>query len=276
VALTGWSAVYDTVSREALMRLLPSHHHRPYPWLEVLAHPFKLLGSNLPWSAFALGTLFPGFARLWDDRGRRVLQAFHCWTWPNVFFWSIIPEHAPRHSFPLFPGIAGLAAMVWIAWLNVGRIADFRLQISDWRADQNQLVQSAICNLKSAIKRPERVLFAMVVAWICVKVAFVQVVIPARNHDRQPRAKGEQLASLVPESKTLYLSRLKDEGIMFYYGRTVQRLPWFADLPSSDEPLYCILDRSEWLDWDSCCPVEVVERMRDEQGDPMILLRTIP
>src|SRR5207237_10578180 len=120
VAWTSWDAFYSTVSREALMRLLPSRHYRPYPWHETLAHPFKVLGESLPWSVFALLTLRPGFARLWDERARRLLQALHCWVWPNLFFWTIIPEHAPRHSFPLFPGIAGLAAMVWIAWLRGG------------------------------------------------------------------------------------------------------------------------------------------------------------
>jgi len=119
VSQTGWDAFADTVSREALQRLSPEHHleaqramapgHEPslYPWAEVLAHPFLVLAANLPWSAFALLTLWPGFARLWDERGRRLLQALHCWTWPNLLFWSIIPEHAPRHSFPLFPAIAG-------------------------------------------------------------------------------------------------------------------------------------------------------------------------
>ena len=38
-ALTSWHAFYETVSREAFMRLLPNHHYRPYPWLETLAHP---------------------------------------------------------------------------------------------------------------------------------------------------------------------------------------------------------------------------------------------
>ena len=31
--------------------------------------------TNLPWSAFALLALRPGFVRLWDERGRRLLQA---------------------------------------------------------------------------------------------------------------------------------------------------------------------------------------------------------
>ena len=83
--------------------------------------PFLLLATNLPWSPFALLTLRRGFTRLWDEDARRLLMACHCWTWPNLVFWSIVPEHAARHSFPLFPGFAGLAAFVWVAWLT-GRL----------------------------------------------------------------------------------------------------------------------------------------------------------
>ena len=57
---------------EAMQRLVPheiplaapQHHHRPYPWGEVLAHPFVVLASTLPWSLFALVALWPGFAKL--------------------------------------------------------------------------------------------------------------------------------------------------------------------------------------------------------------------
>ncbi len=98
----------DTVSQEALMRLSPQHHHRAYPWAEALAHPIKLFASTLPWSFFALFTLYPGFSKRLDDRGRFLLQAFHAWVWPSLIFWCVVPEHSPRQSFPLFPGIAGL------------------------------------------------------------------------------------------------------------------------------------------------------------------------
>jgi 4-amino-4-deoxy-L-arabinose transferase-like glycosyltransferase len=249
VVLTNWHAFYDTVSREALMRLLPSHHYRPYPWLETLAHPFKILVANLPWSGFALLTLRPGFAGLWDVRGQRLLQALHCWTWSNLFFWTIIPEHAPRHSFPLFPGIAGLAALVWLAWLT-------RKLPWTWIA-----------------VRPGWVLAGMLVFWLIVKVVFVEVVVPGRNYSREPHAKGERLVALIPPEKTLYLSKLKDEGIMFYYGRTVRRLGSFEELPSSEESAYCILDESEWRQARLPGTVEVIARMRDEQGDPIVLVK---
>jgi len=259
VYCTGWDTFYETVSREALQRLSPSHHlearqlmaphHQPhaYPWLGVLAHPFIVLGGSLPWSPLALLTLWPGFTRLWDPRGRRLLQAMHCWVWPNLLFWSIIPEHAPRHSFPLFPGIAGLAAMVCVAWL--------RGQLS---------VRPRVT--------PKQLLAGALAGWMAVKLIFVHGIIPHRNANREPRAKGELIASLVPPGLTLYLFRLKDEGIMFYYGRTVRRLLAPEQLPSSGEPAYCILDAAEWQRWQTSRRVTLVQNLADEQGDPIVLV----
>jgi 4-amino-4-deoxy-L-arabinose transferase-like glycosyltransferase len=259
VYLTGWEPFYETVSREALQRLSPSHHlevqqrlaphhHRGYPWLGVLAHPLVILGGSLPWSPLALITLWPGFARLWDERGRKLLQALHCWVWPNLLFWSIIPEHAPRHSFPLYPGIAGLAAMVWVAWLT-GRLP-WRLRV-----------------------RPKQVLAGSLALWLCVKLAFIHVLIPHRNVDREPRGKGHLLASQVPVGQILYLFHLKDEGIMFYFGREVRRLPSVECLPSSGEPMYCILDAVEWERLRTSRRVTLLQHLRDEQGDPIVLVR---
>jgi 4-amino-4-deoxy-L-arabinose transferase-like glycosyltransferase len=263
VVLVGWHPVYDTVSREALMRLLPSHHHRPYPWRETLTHPLKIWVTTLPWSAFALLTLRPGFIHLWDERARRLLQALHCWTWPNLFFWSIIPEHAPRHSFPLFPGITGLAALVWFAWLS-GRL---RWPLQTWPSWLS-VRRGGNCALG-----PARVLLAILACWLVVKLVFVYAVIPARLQNREPRAKGELLAALVPEHATLYLFRLKDEGIMFYYRREMRRLPSPVQLLSSGEPMYCILDESEWRQWPYLGTTEVVRWLRDEQGDPIVLVK---
>jgi 4-amino-4-deoxy-L-arabinose transferase-like glycosyltransferase len=252
---TGWQVFYDTVSREALMRLSPTHHHRPYPWLESLIHPLKVFASSLPWSFVALLTLRSGFLCRWDDKGKRLVQALHCWLWPNLLFWSVIPEHASRHSFPMFPALAGLAAMVWIDWMREPRQKEKRL---------------------APLFRPTVVLLTIVGAWLLLKVTFVHFVIPARNINREPRAKGEFLASLVPSGQTLYLSRLKDEGIMFYYGRDVCRLQSFAHLPSSAEPVYCILDESEWRTWPAARPAEVVQHLYDEQGAPIVLVRLRP
>src|SRR5262249_33687068 len=114
VSRTGWAVFLETVGRESLMRISPPHHHGPYPWGESLAQPFLIQATALAWAIVALFTLRPRFAADWNERGRRTLQALHCWAWPNLFFWTVIPGHAVRYCLPLFPAIAGLAALVLI------------------------------------------------------------------------------------------------------------------------------------------------------------------
>jgi hypothetical protein len=94
-----------------------------------------------------------------------------------------------------------------------------------------------------------------------------------RNDTREPREKAAQIAAVMPESATLYLFRLKDEGIMFYYGRPVRRLPAIKHLPSSGEPLYCILEKSEWESYDHSRPANTLLWLRDEQGAEIVLVR---
>lgn len=248
VVQIGWEGFYGTVSREALMRLSPAHHHRPYPWDETLTHPFRVFFAALPVSAFALLTFRPGFAGTWTERQRQLLQALHCWVWPNLLFWSLAPEHSIRHSFPLYPGVAGLAVMYCVNWLRQTEVH------RGWRS-------------------PGRILLGLVVAWLAVKVAFVHGVTPARSRSRQPQEKAAQITALVPGEEILYLSMLKDEGIMFYYGRPVRRLASPAQLLSSAKPRYGILDAAEWRACEPSRRAEVLLNLRDEQGAPIVLVR---
>ena len=117
-----WPVLIDTISREALLRLSPAHHPRPYPWDELLTFPLSFLGANLIWSLSALFALLPSFARLWDDRTRRLLFLCQAWLGANLLFWTLVPGHRPRHLLPAQPALAALAALVWIAWLS-GRLA---------------------------------------------------------------------------------------------------------------------------------------------------------
>jgi 4-amino-4-deoxy-L-arabinose transferase-like glycosyltransferase len=268
-SLVGWSTFFHAVGSEAWMKFAPSHHRAAYPLGGTLMHPFLLLAAGLPWSAFAVVSLWPHFADLWDERGRRLLQAMHCWVWPNLIFWSLVPEHSPRHALPLFGGIAGLGAMVWFAWLT-GKL--------NWRAWPVRLVAAT----------PVRALVSLVALWLVVKLAFVHVIvpggrlgalpltIPGRNVDRQIRTKGQQLAAAVPDGHTLYVFRLKDEGIMFYYGRVVARLKGPTKLPSSAMPVYCILDESEWMEWKCWPTVHPVLHLTDGQGEPIVLVSVVP
>ena len=241
----GWGPFFDTVSREALQHLSPMHHARSYPWGEVVGFPLLFLAANLPWSGVVLLTLRPRFALLWDERGRRLLQALHCWVWPNLLFWSLVPGHRFRHGLPLQPGLAGLAAMVWIAWLT-GRLR--------WPLPRI---------------KPAHVFIGLLAGWLVVKVAYVQIIVPDRDGDRSPGAKAEQIAALVPEGETLYLCDLKDEGILFYYGRPARRVDNLEDLDGLGRPVYCLLTAAEW----KARPGEALLRLRDEQGDPIVLER---
>ena len=182
-----------------------------------------------------------------DCCGKRCTVGF----WPNILIWSLMLDHKPRHSFPLFPAVAGLAAMVWLAWLN-GRLP---------------------CALRI---QPRRVLIAAVVGWLVVKLAFVQVHMSQRDLSRDPQGKAAILAALVPRYCILYLFQVKDEGIMFYYGRTVQRLHGPAELPSSSEPLYCILAQDEWEHWQQSSgrqAAPLTDGLTDEQVRPIVLVR---
>jgi 4-amino-4-deoxy-L-arabinose transferase-like glycosyltransferase len=262
VILAGWDTFSYTVGREALMRLSPVHHDRPYPWAEVVFHPFRVAVATLPWSLVALFTLKRGFADVWDERGRALLAALHCWVWSNLLFWSIIPEHAPRHSFPLFPGIAGLAAFVWLGWLR-GQIP--------WPL---------------APLAPRAALLGALGVWLLAKLIFVEAIIPSRNQSRESRTKGERLASQVPAGQRLYLFRPRDEwlqGVLYYYeqahppsappGPPVRRVPSPEHLPSSGELLYCILDTLDCDQWPLLEHAEVLLRLEDDHGIPITLAR---
>jgi 4-amino-4-deoxy-L-arabinose transferase-like glycosyltransferase len=244
----GWDHFRDTVGREALQRLSPRHHPRPYPWGELITFPLSFLAASLPWSACAVLTLRPGFARLWGERGRRLLGLLHGWTWGSLLFWTVVPGHRPRHVLPLQPGLAGLAAFVWVAWYT-GRLR--------WPVPR---------------LRPGLVLIGLLACWLAVKVAFVAAVVPARDPTRQPRAKGEQLAARVPPGETLYLGQLKDEGILFYYGRPARRLPDVQDL-AAERPCHVLLTQAEWQAWRGPAPPESLLRLCDEQGAAIFLVR---
>jgi 4-amino-4-deoxy-L-arabinose transferase-like glycosyltransferase len=244
--VAGWSLLVETLGREALLRLSPGHHPRPYPWDELITFPLSFLAANLPWSAFALLAMMPSFAQLWDERTRRLLLLCQTWLWANLLFWTLAPGHRPRHMLPAQPALAILAALVWIAWLT-GRLR--------WPI---------------ARIRPAGVLVGLLVAWLAVKVVFVSAVLPAREARRNPRPGGEMLARIVPAGEMLYLLRLKDEGLLFYYGRPARRLHARESAPAG---AWCLLTEAEWRTWMAGRADKMQAALHDGQGAPVVLVR---
>ena len=83
-----------------------------------------------------------------------------------------------------------------------------------------------------------------------------------------------RLAALVPAGAVLHLGRLKDEGLLFYYdggeARPVRRV---ADLAGGVSRGWCLLTQAEWDAWPAGADAEVRGRLRDGQGQPLVLVR---
>lgn len=228
----GWPALLDTVSREALTRLSPGHHPRPYPWGELATFPLGFLALCLPWSLVAIPALRPSFGGRLDGRQRLLWQLSLAWLLSTLVFWTLAPGHKPRHVLPAQPAVAVLAALV--------------------------------CATQPRMRLVPGVALA---GWLAVKLVWVVAVLPARSADRDLAGNAATLARLVPEGDILHLHQLKDEGLLFYYGRPARRV---AELPG--EPgSWCLLTESERRANESM--IEVKARLRDGQGESVWLAR---
>jgi 4-amino-4-deoxy-L-arabinose transferase-like glycosyltransferase len=240
----GWDALAGTIRGEVAYRFNPPPKAHGYPWAGVVTYPMLVLAAHLPVSMFAVLTLRPGFSRQWDDSGRLLLQLLHCWTWPNLLFWALVPNHNVRYALPLSPGLMGLGVMG--LWSVLSR--------------DPAMPRAAL----------RRALIGFLFAWVVTKIIFVEVVVPLRTAGRNAEATAAWLRELVPPGEALHLFKLKDEGVLFYYGRPTRKLRDPADLP---RPGYAVLIRHEWDARAAFGGVELVEWMYDQQGDPLILVR---
>jgi len=235
----GWDELVNTVRSEALYRFAPKATAKTSASLEVTTYPLLVLAAHLPVSLFALQTFRPSFWARWDNRGKFLLQFLHCWTWPSLLFWSLVPNHNVRYALPLSPGLMGLGAMGLIGMIN-------------------------------AMPRPRWMAAGFLACWLVAKLAFIEIVVPARSakHNAEPIA--AQLRAQIPEYCPLYLFRLKDEGVLFYYGRPAMRLRDPGDLPRG---AFALLIRPEWEDRIRFGHLELVDCVHDQQGDPIMLVR---
>ncbi|HVK14511.1 MAG TPA: glycosyltransferase family 39 protein [Gemmataceae bacterium] len=236
----GWPALLDTVGREAAQRFAPKAVGKPYPWVESLTFPLVVLAAMVPWSIPAAC----GLARRpehWDP----LTQLLHCWAWPNLLFWSLPAQHNVRYVLPVAPAVAALGILTCCRWAERG----------------------------AHVVTPRRALLAVVVAWAVAKVAFVEAVVPARTAGRDAAPTAGELSRLVPDGEMLYLCKLKDEGVMFYYGRPARRFDP-ARLP--DRPFLALLIAQEWEARDRLGNVELIAELTDQQKAPLYLVRVRP
>lgn len=256
VRQVGWAELKAQLWTEAAPRLFAAEHLEDHPSkhlaAETLLHPLKVLGCTLPLGPLALLTLVPSFWRVQDENAKRLLQLLHCWAWPNLLLFTLLPEHASRHSLPFCPAFTALAGL-FVASVLMGRIPDGWRRWSGWLTP--------------------RTVAAFLLLWLAVKAALVQALIPARDRERQPAEKAAALARLLPQGEPLYLSRVKDEGLTFYLGREVRRVRDWARLPAEASAL--LLTAEEWTAFERRPPrpVRAQQFLKDTQNDTIVYVR---
>jgi hypothetical protein len=173
---------------------------------------------------------------------KQLTQLLHCWAWPNLLFWSLPAQHNVRYVLPICPAIAALGILTCCRWAE------------RWRH----------------VVTPRTALLSVVAAWGIAKIVFVEHVVPARTANRNANGTAEDLRRLVPAGEILYLCKLKDEGVMFYYGRPARR---FDPDRLPDGPFYALLIGQEWDARDRLGTVELVAALTDQQKAPLYLVR---
>ncbi len=248
VQQVGWDALADTLRKEAAYRFAPKAS-KGYPWAELATYPLSVFAAHLPVSAFAMLTLRPTFWKQWDDRGKLLLQLLHCWTWPNLFFWTLVPNHNIRYALPMSAGLMGLGVMGLLKRPTPPTPPPFRE--GGWGGRLPFVLAFLLC-------------------WFIAKIVFVEVVIPQRAEGRNAEATGAALRARVPTGQPLHVFKLKDEGVMFYYARPALRLTDVRSLPSG---AFALLIRQEWEDRAAFSHLGLLCCMHDQQGDPIYLVR---
>ena len=155
------------------------------------------------------------------------------------------PATASATGLPLQPGLAGLAAMVWIAWLTgrlrwpLPRIKPGTCSSACWRRGWWSNWRLCTSSSRSATGTDRRG--------------------PRRNRSPHWCRKGRRC--------TCAISRTRG----FCFTTAGRRGEWteLDDLDGLGRPVYCVLTAAEW----KARPGAALLRLRDEQGDPIVLRR---
>ncbi len=259
----GWETLRDTVVREGAQRFDPNQKRRGYPWAEVAAYPWLVLAAHLPFAAFVPLTFRRGRLAGLAPPARRLVLFLHCWVWPSLLFWTVVPQHNVRYSLPVSPGLMGLGAVGFLMW---------RRNPSPTLPRSREGLQTSVTPfLPREGGRGVRFFFPVIlVVWIVAKVAFVEAVWPQRSAKRNAAPAATALREHVPPGETLHVLRLKDEGVMFYYGRPARRARTPEELP---RPAYAALIGPEWDERHRLGDFDLIQWLSDQQGDPIILVK---
>jgi 4-amino-4-deoxy-L-arabinose transferase-like glycosyltransferase len=235
---TGWDALASTIRSEAAYRFNPPPKAKGYPYHELATYPLLVLAAHLPVAFFALRTLRIPL----DERSRAVVQLLHCWVWPNLLFWALVPNHSVRYILPISPALMVLGA------------------IGFFQGRGSLAVGSRL-----------RVATGFLLMWLVVKIVHVEFVVP--NRDRDARPVGAELRDLVPPGEPLHLYKLKDEGVLFYFGRPAKRLHEPEPIPPGG---YALLLQLEWDQRRDNGDLRLVRGLYDQQHDPIYLVKRTP
>ena len=235
----GWSLLRETFLQEARQRFEPNHAGRAYPWAASLAHPFEVLGANLPWSLLALTTLRRTWRERQSDGVRHFTTFLHCWAWPNLFFWALPAQHHVRYSLPIAPAISALGIIALFDWLRSCRPV-----------------------------RQHQVVAVFLLAWAVIRIIHVEAIVQPRTAKRHARESAAEMRAVVRDGETLYIGRLKDEGVMFYYGRPARRL---MQTETAIAGTYLALIEQEWQTMQD--RVVLLARVNDQQGAIIYVVR---
>jgi len=299
----GWDALADTVRKEAAYRFAPKSAAKGYPWSQVVTYPLLVWAAHLPLSLFALRTLWRGFGARWDDRGRSLLAFLHCWAWPNLLFWALVPNNNVRYALPVSPALMGLGVMGLMDWwrrrspepphppgppslrgkggdaptdlpgaFSAGAVSQDATR-SEHPSPPGGGAGGGVDHANPTSRlasNPFRTLAAFLALWLAAKIVFVEVVVPRRTGGRDAEVTATLLRELVPVGEVLHLLKLKDEGVLFYYDRPTRKLSSPANLPPN---AHVVLVEAEWREWEANRTGALVRWMYDQQGDPLILAR---
>lgn len=237
----GFDTLRETIGNETSQRFAPGRRGKPYPWIESLTFPFVFLAANTLATLGVLFTLAQRFRTRVNSETWSLIVLCQCWIWPNIVFWSLPAQHNVRYLLPVVPAFCILGGLWWV-------MTTHQVQRSHWRT---------------------AMLMLPLVTWLGVKISFVELIQPQRVANRNARETGIRLAEIIPHGEHLAIDKLKDEGILFYYGQPVIQTTW-TQHPTQTR--WALLMESEWQQIADKGHATVVDTLKDQQGASIYLV----